>query len=112
MGFLKKLFGGESRSSGGTDSEGFFFYVQCDKCDERVRLRIHKHHDLNQADEGFIWHKTIVDSRCFRPMPTVVHFDARYQLVNADIDGGHVISQAEYEAAEVSETTDADQPQS
>jgi hypothetical protein len=98
MGFLKKLFGSDSGSSPG-DDEGFFVYVQCNNCGDKVRLRIHKQHDLNRDDDGFVWHKTIIDSRCFRPIKTVAHFDGRYQMTTVEIDGGRYITQAEYEAA-------------
>lgn len=105
MGFLKKLFGGGSGSSPG-DDEGFFVYVRCEKCGTKVRLRIHKQHDLNRENGGYVWHKTIVDNRCFRPMKTVAYFDGHYQLTASDIDGGRFISQAEYETADTSQTPD------
>lgn len=114
MGFLRKLFGGgESKQTSGSDSTGFFFYVRCDHCGSVVRLRINKEWDLNRSANGFVWHKTIVDSRCFRQMPTVVHFDKNYQVVQADIQGGGIISQSDYEAAtakpvETSQTTNPD----
>jgi hypothetical protein len=99
MSFLKRLFGGgQADNSAGDD--GFFVYVQCDRCGAAVRLRIHKHHDLNRDDGGFSWHKTIVDSRCFRPMPTVAQFDGQYNMVGHEIQGGHYISREEYEALE------------
>jgi hypothetical protein len=107
MGFLRKLFGGDKpKRSGKVDADGFFMYVQCDNCGKGVRLRINKSYDLNRTGTGFVWHKTIVDSRCFRPMPTVVHFDGRYQVTNAEIAGGHTISREEYEAPDGSEPTD------
>jgi hypothetical protein len=97
MNFLRKLFGGDSRSQ--ADADGIYFYVQCDRCGEKVRLRAHKVHDLNRTDDGFVWHKTIVDSRCFRPMPTVVHLDFHYHVINQEIQGGRYISEAEYHQA-------------
>lgn len=106
MGFLKKLFGGDDASGAGR--EGFFLYVQCDNCKERVRLRIVRQHDLNRTDSGYVWHKTIVDNRCFRQIPTVVQFDGNLNIISSEIDGGHFIDQAEYEQAEVSQTTDTD----
>ena len=109
MSFLKRLFGGGSdSSSNNSGSDGFFVYVQCDRCEKRVRLRINKHHDLNRTDDGFVWRKTIVDSRCFQQIPTVVHFDRSFTIVSEEIDGGHFISQAEYDLAEVSRGTDTD----
>ena len=75
MGFLKRLFGGEkeNKESGYVDKTGIYFYVQCDNCGTCVRLRADKEHDLMREDNGFTWHKTIVDSRCFRPSATKGH---------------------------------------
>jgi hypothetical protein len=94
MNFWRKLVGGASAAPGATD--GIFLYVQCDHCGDKVRLRVHKAHDLNRTDDGYVWHKTIVDNRCFRPLPTVVHFDQQYQVVNQEIQGGRYISEATY----------------
>lgn len=107
MGFLKKLFGGDaSKPSGSSDGSGFFVYVQCDRCDAKVRLRIHKQYDLISTDDGYKWHKTIVDSKCFQRIPTVAHFDRNLNLINADMQGGRFITKDEFEAAEVSQPTD------
>jgi len=112
MGFLKKLFGGGSgSSSGSSDKDGFFVYVQCDQCQQKVRLRIIKGHDLNYSEDGYVWHKTIVDSRCFQQIPTVVHFDRNLNMISQDIDGGHFITKAEFEQPEVSDSTDSETPQ-
>ena len=105
MGFLKKLFGdrrdgGNDNRPGGApaDPQGLYFYVQCDRCGAPVRLRADKQYDLINEGNGFTWHKTIVDNRCFRPMPTVVHLNAAYEMVSHEISGGHYITQDEYEA--------------
>ena len=102
MGFLKKLFGGykdgSDRPGGATaDLQGVYFYVQCDHCGAPVRLRADKQYDLINDGNGYTWHKTIVDNRCFRPMPTVVHLNAAYEMVSHEISGGHYITQNEYE---------------
>jgi hypothetical protein len=95
LNFLKKLFG-PGDSSG--DPRGFFFYVQCDRCGATVRLRVHKTHDLNREGYGFVWRKTIVDSRCFKPMPTTVMFDNRYQITHQEIEGGRYLTEEQYAA--------------
>lgn len=104
MGFLKKLFGGagpDNRNSvpdqGYVDTQGVYFYVQCDRCGTPVRLRADKQHDLMNEGNGYTWHKTIVDNRCFRPMPTVVQLNAAYEMVGHEITGGHYITREEYE---------------
>ena len=97
MGFLKRLFGGGGEKEY-VDTQGIYFYVRCDNCGASVRVRADKQHDLNREDGGFVWHKTIVDSRCFRPIHTVVHLDGNYNVANYELDGGRFISQEEYEA--------------
>lgn len=101
MGFLRKLFSSADKpEKSGSDSSGFFFYVQCDHCGKKVRLRILKQYELNYSGDGYVWHKTIIDSRCFKEIPTVVHFDRNYKVTNTDINGGHQISREEFEAAD------------
>lgn len=97
MGFLRNLFGKPKKNR--TD-RGFFLYVVCDQCGDRLRLRIDPQYELNRRDEGgYLWRKTLVDNRCFRPMRTEVIFDEQLDVVTAEIDGGRYITQAEYEAA-------------
>ena len=107
MGFLKRLFGGsDSSGSNKAGGDGIFLYVKCGNCGDKVRLFIHKSHELNPSNGGYIWHKTIVDNKCFRPIKTVVTFDSQYNIINSEIDGAHYITQVEYEALEESQTTE------
>ena len=101
MGFLKKLFGGGEQSpKKHVDKTGIYFYAQCDNCGARVRVRADKQHDLQNIDGGYEWHKTIVDSRCFRRMQAVVKLDSQYQVVSSELADGRFLSQSEYDAAE------------
>lgn len=101
MGFLRRLFGGgaedEKKTGPAADPGGIYLYVACDRCHTCVRLRVDKQYDLNHENGGYVWHKTIVDNRCFRPMTTVVHFDGQYNVVKAEIEGGHYITADGYE---------------
>jgi hypothetical protein len=97
MGFLKKLLGGDRPEQPYVDKDGIYLYVQCDRCGTAVRLRADKQYDLVNEEGGFVWHKTIVDNRCFRPMPTVVRFNRDYEVVAEEITGGHYITEAEYQ---------------
>ena len=96
MGFLKRLFGGKEPY---VDTQGVYFYVRCDNCEAVVRLRANKQHDLLREAGGYAWHKTIVDSKCFRPMRTVVQLDSGFNVTDAEIEGGHYISEEEYNEA-------------
>ncbi|RMH00370.1 MAG: hypothetical protein D6706_04030 [Chloroflexi bacterium] len=107
MNFLKKLF--PQKNNTPADPNGIYFYVQCNNCGRRLRLRADKQHDLNHDYEqgGYVWHKTIVDDRCFRPMRAVVHLNQRYEITNYTLEGGQFITQSEYEAPDdVSQPTD------
>lgn len=96
MGFLKKLFGGGKGSEEYVDKRGVYFYVRCDNCGIITRIRADKEYDLTRVDNGYSWHKTIVDNRCFRPMPAVVQLDAGYQPSSMEISGGSFASEEEY----------------
>ena len=101
MGFLRKLFGGgDDKPKEYVDESGLYFYFQCDKCGARVKVRADKQHDLLREGGGYSWHKTIVDSKCFRRMETVVQLDINYNVTNYTLEGGQFLTEAEYEAAE------------
>lgn len=103
MGFLKRLLGGDggdkkkASSAGQADTQGVYLYVRCDNCGTPVRLRADKQYDLINEGGGYSWHKTIVDSRCFRPIPAMVRFNGNYEVTEAEINGGQFITQAEYD---------------
>lgn len=102
MGFLKKLLGGKKegagRSAAYNDPDGIYFYAECNRCHTCVRVRADRRHDLNDADGGYVWHKTIVDSRCFQRMQAVVRFDRGYNILSAEIEGGRFVTEADYNA--------------
>ena len=52
MGFLKKLFGGGEPKKY-VDKQGIYFYVVCDNCGTRVRVRADKQHDLQNTGSGY-----------------------------------------------------------
>lgn len=103
MGFFKKLFGGGDGKKEYVDKQGIYFYVQCNNCGKAVRIRADKQYDLGNDGGGYTWHKTIVDSKCFRPMNTVVTLDSSYNVVNAEIDNGRYLTEEEFNAIEKEE---------
>ncbi len=99
MGFFKKLFGGgEKKPSEYVDTRGVYFYVRCDNCGTVIKLRADKEYDLERQSDGFVWHKTIVDNRCFRSIPTVVVMNSSYEVVSAEISGGEYVTEQDFEA--------------
>ncbi len=99
MGFLKRLFGSQDKPKPDNpgDPQGVYFYVQCSHCHTIVRIRADRQHDFNREGDQFVWHKVIVDSKCFRRMPTVVYLDSQYNIVNAEIQGGEYVTQEAYD---------------
>lgn len=100
MSFLSKLFGSKE---GQGDPDGLYFYVQCDRCGEKLRIRADKRHDLIRDPEqgGYVWNKEIMDGRCFQLMYAHVVLDASLTVQSQSLDGqGHFISQEEYQAEE------------
>jgi hypothetical protein len=97
MGFLKKLFGSKKEPAKYVDKRGVYFYVRCDNCGTITRVRADKEYDLIRDDNGFVWHKSIVDNRCFRPMVTVVQLDGNYQPTSEEISGGSFVSEKDYD---------------
>ena len=112
MGFLKNLFGRKDQDKKPyVDQQGVYFYVQCDNCGTAVRLRADKTYDLINRGDGYEWHKTIVDNRCFRPMPTMVQLNSQYEMVSHEITGGHYITAEAYERWVAEEKARRDQTQ-
>jgi len=106
MNLIKRLFGsGEPKPY--VDEYGIYVYVHNQRCDSYVRVRIDRRHDLNRTDEGFVWHKTVVDAKCFDKLDVVMTFDAKYNVVKQEISSpGAFVDQETYERA----TRPAEQP--
>ncbi len=98
MSLLKKigaLFAGSQDKGNG----GYYFYVECDRCGEKLRIRADKHSDLspNYEGGGFTLNKEIMDGRCFQLMYATIEFDSGYHVVSREIEGGRFITREEYE---------------
>lgn len=104
MGFLdalKRFFVGSGGGSQG-DSTGLYLYFKCNKCGSIVRVRVHKHNDLNRADGPgtFLLRKEVMDSQCFQIMSAEIWLDSSYQVVTADVTNGELVSEEAYKAAQ------------
>jgi hypothetical protein len=110
MGFLKKLkdilLG--TKSGKPRDPDGIYFHVQCEKCGAPLRIRADKRHDLQRDyDTGeYVLHKEMMDNSCFNLMQATIRFDASYNIVDREIDGGKFITKEEFEAHQP--TSDSD----
>ena len=97
MGFLKKLF---STTPQAAEDSGIYLYVKCDRCSDVVRLRLKPKYELVSEQSGYVSNKIVVDSRCYQRMSAAFHFNQRQQLESAEIDGGELVSEADYKAAQ------------
>ena len=113
MDALKSMFG--FGGSNGSVDRGVYVYVQCNRCQDVVRVRINMSSEVSEiSDEPdddedlsglayggakYIVSKGVVDSKCFRPMKLRVLFDGRRKQVDQAVDGGTVVDQATWDAA-------------
>ena len=63
-----------------------------------VRVRADRKHDFNQEDGQLVWHKVIVDNKCFQRITTVVYLDSNFNVLNAEIQGGQYVTPELYAA--------------
>jgi len=103
MGFWDKirgLFAGAPSESAG-DPYGIWLHFRCGKCGDVVRVRADRRNDLNR-EEGpgtFLLRKEVMDNSCFQLMKAEVWLDGNYNVVVAEVSGGELISEEEYQAA-------------
>jgi len=65
-------------------------------------VRLNKRNDLVREDGGpgaLFVRKEIMDNKCFRLMHAELWLDASYNIVTADVEGGILLTQQEYEEA-------------
>ena len=94
----EKLFGkpgGRNR-----DPNGIYFYVVCDKCGTPLRIRADKRHDIQRDYKTgeYILRKEMMDNSYFNLMQATLRFNASYNIVDREIEGGQFITQEEYES--------------
>jgi hypothetical protein len=102
MDFFRKLFGGSQPAQGEAgDRAGLYFYVRPAGCQEVVRVRIDRNNDISLGDDGgYFAFKTVRGSsyKCTRSAELRLYFDAQRRLQNAEVVGGDLVTQEDYEA--------------
>ncbi len=103
---LRRLFAG-LLSPSGDDPSGYWIYVECDHCGEKLRARLDLQNDLSarfgkqDRSESYYCRKVLIGSeRCFEPIEVELEFDRTRRLTSREIQGGRFISKKEYEAIE------------
>jgi DNA-directed RNA polymerase subunit N (RpoN/RPB10) len=102
---LKGLFsGGKSGGNSGVESDGraIYFYVQCNSCGEKIRVRIDTYNELaqefddNDKESGWTLDKDVMGNKCFKMMHLHADFDRNKKLVDKAIDKGSLITKEAY----------------
>jgi ABC-type uncharacterized transport system ATPase subunit len=90
MGFLKKMFGGGTSSSG----SGFYtFSVMCGRCRETIAGKVNLNNDLSLSDDGAYHVRKVLmgAGRCFQQIEVVLNFDQSKNLIEKKISGGKFV---------------------
>ncbi len=98
MGFLRKLLGGSGGRGG--DGDGLYFYVRADRTGEVIPLRLNRYNDLSLMDDQTRYYsrKIIVGQKSFDRIEAEFIFDKDRKFLTADVSGGELVDQGDYEA--------------
>ncbi|MFQ3568715.1 MAG: hypothetical protein SNJ59_17140 [Aggregatilineales bacterium] len=115
MQFLRSLFGGGPRPARQTgDPDGLYYFVRPHGCEEVVRVRINRNNDLSLTDDGsgYLVHKHVRGVKCRQGVELDLYYNSKRQLVNAEVSGGALVTEADYQAwlARQQEEASADKP--
>jgi hypothetical protein len=109
MNFLKQLAGmftAKPSGAGQGGDPGLYYYIRCNRCGEVIRVRINPMNDLSIADDGTRFtHKTIVGKRCYNRIEGEFTYNNGRKLINAEISGGDMVTEDEYNAQQTPTTT-------
>ncbi len=100
MNFLKNLFGGGNGQSGEVDGRSFYLYVQPNRCDDVIRVRVDLNNDLSQNDDGSgYWVRKMVSSGNYKCAQVEVnlYFDNGRRLQEKETQGGQVVTREDYD---------------
>jgi len=100
MGLFKKL----SRllsPAAKEDERAYWLYVQCDRCDEKIRSRVDLYNDLspiyNETGVTYFCRKVLIgQGRCYQKVEVEMSFDEKRQLTDRRITGGKFITGEEF----------------
>jgi hypothetical protein len=94
MGFLKKLFGGDSTKP---DKRYYVFNVKCNRCGEIIEGRVDLDNDPSLDYEGdstvyFVRKGLIGNNRCFQQIEVELKFDSSRQILEQSVTGGQFVN--------------------
>jgi hypothetical protein len=93
MGFFKRLAGLFSAPAAAGEAHGYPVVVQCARCGEILRARVHLANDLSlDDDDTYFCRKVLVGAqRCFQAVEVTLRFDAERRLLDRQITGGRFV---------------------
>ncbi len=108
MGFLGNLWQSVKKDSASQgysrmQGNGVWVFVQCTKCQEKIRLRLRRTDELQRSEEkgagAFFVNKTIMGKQCFTRIDAHFQFDATYRILkeHSELKNGKLISEREFE---------------
>ncbi len=104
MGFLKRLFGGDSKpvSRDESDANALILYVKGKKCGAIARVRVDLRNDLSLDDDGenYVVRKQVVDNVCYGMAELELHFDVNHKEVSRAVTNGEIVARADWEQQE------------
>ncbi|HEY3476873.1 MAG TPA: hypothetical protein VGK56_19805 [Anaerolineales bacterium] len=90
MGFLKKLFGGDTAKP---EKRYYVFNVKCNRCGEVIEGRVDLDNDLSLDYEGdnsvyFVRKGLVGNNRCFQQIEVDMKFTSNRELIEKQAQGG------------------------
>lgn len=94
---LSKLLSGPSAPAGDV---GLYYYVQCNRCGEVIRVRINPMNDLSANDDSsaLFVRKVVVGTRCYNRIEVELTYNKDRKLIDSTVQGGKMVDEAAYEA--------------
>ena len=106
MSFLKDLLS-RLTAGGPKDAHLYWVYVQCERCQEKIRFHIDMRNDLSiqygetEKEDVYFTRKRVIGRQgCFQAIDVELTFDRDRRLVNQQITGGRFINEENYNAQE------------
>jgi hypothetical protein len=90
MGFLKKLFGGDTAKP---EKRFYVYQVKCNRCAEIIEGRVDLDNDLSQDYENdspvyFVRKGLVGENRCFQQIEVELKFTPSRELIEKHVQGG------------------------
>src|SRR5512139_463151 len=103
MNLFKKL-GKMLASPPSKTDRSYYFYVQCNRCGEKLRARVDIWNELSPEYEGnsdspisYHCRKVLIgENKCYQPIELRLKFDKNHKLAEREISGGYYIDEAEF----------------